>query len=84
MVGLSSDDGRDRFIRMNAIPDFQVLQGYEYEVLPDGVYSCDEATFYDRFVEQMPESTTRERIYGGFVRLRAESHLRGSARGSGL
>jgi len=62
---------------MNAIPDFQVLEGYEYEVLPDGVYSTDEATFYDRFVGQLPESTTREDIYGGFMRLRGESRERG-------
>ena len=62
---------------MNPIPGFQVLDGHDYDVLPDGVYSTDEATFYDRFVGQMPESTTREDICRGFMQLRGESRERG-------
>lgn len=41
-------------------------------LLPEGIHTCDEETFYDRFVEKFPESTTRKLIAEGFLRLRHE------------
>ena len=64
---------------MNVIPDFQPVEGHEYQVLPDGVYPCDEAMFYNRFVGQIAESTTREGICQGFFRLRNDAIVPGIA-----
>lgn len=55
------------------IPPFEPRQGYPFEVLPDGVFACDEATLRARFVHHFPSSTRRPKICDGFLRLCAEA-----------
>jgi hypothetical protein len=58
---------------MQAIPAFQSRPYYPYQLLPDGVYRADEATFRVRFVEGFPTSTTRRSICDGLFLLRRDA-----------
>lgn len=61
----------------NTIPFFEAKARYSHEVLPDGVYSCDEPSVRARFVDAFPASKTRPTICGGFFELRHEAAGRG-------
>jgi hypothetical protein len=57
---------------MGQIPGFVPQANYPYQVLPDGVYPCDELDLREVFVGGFEASRTREVICGGFLKLRAE------------
>lgn len=59
------------------LPDFETRPGYPHWILPDGVYSCDEAAFEARFVRDFSQSATRQAICEGFFRLRSDSVAHG-------
>lgn len=62
---------------MGTIPELEPRPGYPYEVLPDGVFPADEPALRTRFVDGMPASQTREAIYSGLLRLRADAVAQG-------
>lgn len=57
---------------MGQIPGFVAQANYPYQVLPDGVYPCDEPDFRDIFVGGFEGSQSREAISEGFLKLRGE------------
>lgn len=57
---------------MGQIPSFISYENYPYQVLPDGVYSCDEVELREVFVEGFSGSERRKTIYEGFLKLQAE------------
>jgi hypothetical protein len=58
---------------VNEIPNLEPMASYPFAVLPEGVFSCEEAEFHSRFVEAFPESQTRAPICEGFFRLRRKT-----------
>jgi hypothetical protein len=54
------------------IPAFQFVPNYPHDILPDGVYPCNEAELKAAFVAAISNSSTREAIFRGFLQLRVE------------
>jgi hypothetical protein len=57
---------------MGHLPGFVPQASYPYQVLPDGVHSCDETDLREVFVRGFEGSSSREVICEGFLKLRAE------------